>query len=133
MNEFLVYVVLKLDEVRSLAGGMAAGLGICTIATSFIVAIGGPYLANPQSADEKAWARTFDWFKSKLVGAYVAWLLLLCTSVLLPSTKQASLVYVIPKIANSQLAKEVSGLGLDATKLLREYVNDLQKKPGRNS
>jgi hypothetical protein len=67
-----------------------------------------------------------------VVASLIAFVLLGIVGTVLPTTKEASLIYVLPKVANSRTIKEISGLGVDTVKLLRGYVADLQesaKKP----
>jgi hypothetical protein len=45
-----------------------------------------------------------------------------------PSTKEMAAILVIPKIANSDTAKELAGLGIDIVGLAKVWVEELKPK-----
>ena len=89
----LVYWITRLDNIQMVFGTMAILLGAGGVAIT--VAICGVY------------CNTEDKTAFKYLWLWIPILFVIAISTLIPSTKDAALIYMLPKIANSELVKEV--------------------------
>jgi len=106
MSTFLLYLILKLDIIVGL-------FAICAMISGMAALIGtlGIIINNsPEGMEEwKNWfKRTFAHWTVKVV--FVISLLL---AILLPSTKDGVVLYIIPKIANNEKIQSITSDTLD--------------------
>lgn len=103
MTAFQVWLWMMLDSLVGLFGGLALIAGIGCLLRCMFRDIGR----------KKMW----DWGCSALTATCVV-MILLCA--ITPSTKQAAVIYALPKLANSGMVTndipEVYGMAIDALK-----------------
>ena len=110
MNSLQVYLWLMLDSISgvfiaaTILGAVASGVYVIL----FLCTSGDYY-----KEDHKNVLR-FKW---------VLWLLLFCIpAVLIPTTKQMAVIMILPKIANSELAKEIPDDMKDMYDMTKDYL-----------
>lgn len=128
ISGWTVYLILKLDSIRGvfLTGTVASGVlfaVLLVILTSYDIS------ADPDDYDSKVSAS----LRKALVKAASAALLFLTLTVLIPTTRQFALIYIIPKVVNSDFvqkdipaeSRELYELGKDILKqTIKEWRNE---------
>lgn len=133
ISGWTVYLVLKLDAIRDvfLAGTIISGV-IVALLTVMLVSY---RIAEDDPEDRDCRIVTYL-FRSILKTASV-FLLFLMLTVLIPTTRQFALIYIIPKVVNSDFvqkdipaeSRELYELGKDILKqTIKEWRNESRDK-----
>ena len=106
MSAFEVYVLVMLDSVGSFLGGISLA-GFCVVILWGI--FGNASMDSPDFAG-----------MGKRLRLIVIPLCLAFAATIIPNTKQAAAIYLLPKLTNNQ---EIQELGQDSVKLLRGHLD----------
>jgi hypothetical protein len=115
MSYWTIYWITRLDTISE-------ALGIFAVLTSLLFAVCTVLAIVIGGTEENDIAYFFRKAKRLWIfGAVVAAMLgLMC--VLTPTTKEAAVIYLVPKMVNSEAAKEVENLPKDFARLLQKKV-----------
>lgn len=94
MDYFLVYLILRLDTLSCIVGISTVIAGIFFIVTILI------YVLND---DEDICDRVKPWSKP----FFIVFCVFLFSNVLVPDTKQAAVVYCLPKVVNNEQVQKI--------------------------
>lgn len=117
MDYFLFYLILRLDTLSSTSIILAIVAGVVFAVTLFICATN--YNSDTDKKTRKAakpWAISF--------GIVFAFTLLFAVG--LPSTKQAAVIYCLPKIVNNE---QVQKMPNNLLKLANQWIDEHIDKP----
>ena len=124
MEWYHVYLFTRLDGIN--------GLFVALSVVSVTVVIGAA-LAWAWNDDMSAYGEKYK-SAAKLSAsiakkASVATLIVLLTTIAIPTQKEVAAIYLLPKLAKSEFASEASKIPVDAAKLLRlkleQYIEDI--------
>ena len=116
MSAWTVYLITRLDAVKSVGCGLlAVGVLLAGIVWWFVLAETGNKVK-------------FSFKKVFLIMATIFTFIGLSAITLVPTTKEAAAIYLIPKLANN---KDIQAIGKDSIKLLKghleKYLDELEK------
>jgi hypothetical protein len=118
MTSLMVYLWTRADIVVNISFGFAFLFGIIT-------ALCGLELLDGYENDACMLKKCFK-------GLLISFILCMLTVIVVPSKKDIAMIYVIPKMANSQTFKELSDSTPEITKLaleaLKETLQGMTKK-----
>lgn len=109
MNYFLLYFILRLDVLSKASTMLAVVAGVVFAITLLVVAI--------NYNDEDAKSATKPWVISFGIASIIALLL----TVMIPSTKQAAVIYCLPKIVNNEQVQKIPD---NLLRLTNSWIND---------
>lgn len=124
-----IYWLTRLDGLKSIATVTCVAFGVASV---FLLVAGIDCRnATRTSYGELPWKQVPDEVarvKSKLMLRLLRWtapafLVAVAAAVMIPTTKEAVAILVIPKVANSE---GVQGLGSDLVGLAREWMEELR-------
>lgn len=122
MSAWTLYWVLMLDNIGCLAGFVAGAAGM---AFAFCVFFAVPLSFEPVEDGWKIWRRFF-------IPTIVTMLISLPVATLLPSTKQAAVILIVPRIATEEnlqaLQDETGELYGMAKEWLKDQTNKAEKE-----
>jgi hypothetical protein len=123
MEWWHVYLFTRLDGVVNVATMTAVFSGIAVLGAG----IGSMMFAQEYMKDEKeACNKVLKWSVPAAIAAVVVILAV-------PSQKEAAAIYLLPKLANSDFAKEAGQIPTDAAKLMRlkleAWIADMEPTP----
>lgn len=132
ISGWMVYLILKLDAIRGvfLTGTIASGVLFAVL----LVVLISCYISE---ADLEGYESKSASLRKALVKAASVFLLFLITAVFIPTTRQFALIYIIPKIVNSDFvqkdipaeSRELYELGKDMLKqTIKEWRNESRDK-----
>jgi len=117
LSPWTVYFITMLDNWRNVCVGVLVVAGIAV----FSIAIALPLLIDILGKDS-VWR-----FFKKIVYISIPAVLLLC---ILPTSKQAAAIYLIPKVVNNERLKGVASDGMKALRLLEnKWIQELSLAP----
>lgn len=133
ISGWTVYLVLKLDAIRGLflTGTITSG-----VITAILVIMLVSYRLTEDSPDNRD-CKIVTWLFRSILKAASVFLLFLITAVLIPTTRQFALIYIIPKVVNSDFvqkdipaeSREIYELGKDILKqTIKEWRNEGKSK-----
>ena len=133
ISGWAVYLVLKLDDIRGvfLAGTIASGV----ITALLAVMLASYGITGDDPEDRERGIAT--WLLRNLLKAASMFLLFLTVTILIPTTRQFALIYIIPKVVNSDFvqkdipaeSREIYELGKDILKqTIKEWRNEGKDK-----
>lgn len=109
MEWWHIYLFTRLDSLNELFKAITIIGGIILLCVSSILPI-----ANSEMEEEN-WSALLRGIKLLAV----IWVIGLFTFIAIPTQKEAAAIYLIPKLANSEFAKEAEKIPTDTAKLLR--------------
>lgn len=109
MDYFLLYLILRLDAVSNAGFIFAIITGIIFAITLLISALN--YNDEEAKNATKPWAISFS----------VVFVITLLLTVMVPSTKQAAVVYCLPKIINNEQVQKVPD---NLLRLANQWIDD---------
>lgn len=129
ISGWAVYLILKLDAIRGVfvAGTITSGV----IAAILVVMLVSYRLTEDYPEDRDR--RIVTYLFRNILKAASVFLLCLITTVLIPTTRQFALIYIIPKVVNSDFvqkdipaeSRELYELGKDMLKqTIKEWRNE---------
>ena len=125
MSHWTLYWITRLDQIQMLFGvGIAASIIACFIFGNMVI------LADDENDNEKVKSMAKRFYKS------LSAMFLCCFIIaLVPNTKDMALIYVAPKIINSEFteevateAKEITSMALD--RLKKMIINEPKTSNG---
>lgn len=123
ITKFDLYMLLKLDDIRYIMKGLSLALIAVAAACAFIAVVGAEELSE----------KTIRRMVHTAIVTGILFLAMICTRALLPSTKQAAVIYAGPAIANSKFVREdLSNEGRELYDLAKEWLKAAveEKKKG---
>lgn len=109
MEWWHVYLFTRLDGMNGLCGVLASVIGITAIAVLCVAPVAMDLVKDRHMAIIKLWGKVVAAiFTMSLVG-YLA----------IPTQKEAAAIYLLPKLAKSDFAKQAGQIPTDAAKLMR--------------
>ena len=122
MTSLMIYLWTRADIIVNISFGFAFLFGIITTVCGI-----GLLMATSDGAEQDA-----RLFKKGFKGLLTAFIICMLTGIVVPSKKDIAMIYVIPKMANSQTFKELSDSTPEITKLaleaLKETLQGMTKK-----
>lgn len=122
MSAWMVYLWTRADTVASIAGLLAFITGVIGFLCFFCS------VYESEQGDED-YALQMKKVSKKFISVFIITLIL---AIMMPSKKDIAMIYVIPKMANSQTFKELSDSTPEITKLaleaLKETLQGMTKK-----
>lgn len=132
MSGFMLYLFTRLDSFCSLLSGLAVVSIICLFVLSMLYLIFKKLDGRYYDAEEERYV--YEWIKvyEKHIKKLLRLVFILVTlKTLIPSSKEASLIYVIPKLSNSEitdkLKKDVPDIYNLAMEAIKEKITDSSK------
>lgn len=111
ITPFEVYLILKLDSLNNIF--------IFLMVFSFAVSLFSFWMASEISSEEEEDLKKCGKYSLySLIAGFIFIILL----VIIPTTKEACTIFLVPKIANSDFAKEAQNIPSDLTKLAEKYI-----------
>lgn len=127
MNMWLMYLVLKLDNIHELFRFLLS-LGL-TITIIGGVVLGFCWLYCTCEKDTHFMETSFVAIKRLYIKFAVVTALLLVVGVLIPTTKQAAAIYLVPKVINNkQMRKMPDKLVMLANSWMDEQIKSIKNK-----
>ena len=127
MTSLMIYLWTRADIIVNISFGFAFLLGIITTLCGLCF-----LMTNSDGYDEDA-----RMLKKVFKGLLTAFIVCMLTGIVVPSKKDIAMIYVIPKMANSQTFKELSDSTPEITKLaleaLKETLQGMTKKEENNA
>ena len=116
MNQQTIYWLTRLDSIKYLLDsftffGMLAAL-VCCLYTAYL---------SDESASEVKWRKSFFLIPILSIGVPIV---LAIANTLIPTTKEAAAILVLPAIANNADAQEI---GADIVELSKQWLQELKK------
>jgi len=92
MSYFLLYLILRLDSLSSIVLGMSIATAIITILV---------FAFNSESKESRK--SVIPWIK----GFGICFCIMLFSYIIIPNTKQAAIIYCLPKIVNNEHIQKI--------------------------
>ena len=131
MNMWIMYLVLKLDEITTgLRMVSQVGLFLCGIATFILIAM-ICYHRSASHVAKDCWFLTSGALNAKkyLIRTGIAIIICGALSIFLPTTKQAAAIYFVPKVLNNkQIQKMPNKLVTLANDWMDEQIKSIKTK-----
>jgi hypothetical protein len=133
MEYFLMYLFVKLDSFN----GLLIGFAIAFLFYGFTSggAVGGIVISaeyNPKEPPMEKWKRIIKTLKS--VPILITGFIFIILANLLPTTKEAAVIYVVPKIVNVVTAnKEIQKLPNNILQLANAWIEELKPADAREA
>lgn len=128
MSGFMLYLFTRLDSFCSLLSGLAAVSIICLFVLSMLYLIFKKLDGRYYDAEEERYVKVYEKHIKKLLRLVF---ILATLKMLIPSSKEAALIYVIPKLSNSEitdkLKKDVPDIYNLAMEAIKEKIIDSSK------
>lgn len=109
-----LYWLTRLDSIRD---GCEALAGLCGVATAAILIFTLLCSAEPWGEADRPKRHRWLWLTVPL------FVLAVVARTMVPTTREAIAILVIPKIANNE---DIQGLGADTIKVAREWLEELR-------
>jgi hypothetical protein len=109
VDYFLLYFILRLDVLSKASTVLVIVTGIVFAITLLVIAIS--YNDEEAKNATKPWAISFG----------IASIVVLLLTVMIPSTKQAAVIYCLPKIVNNEQVQKIPD---NLLKLTNSWIND---------
>jgi len=125
MTPFQVYWFTRLDGLISLLDGLQMALVLLTVVLGFTAA--GMYCYAVDNCDTEEFVKS-NFFKKLVFYIKLCVVLAFTTAVtsrLIPTKQEAAVIYLLPKICNSEIAQELPGDLKSLYDMAKEYLKSL--------
>ena len=115
MSSWFVYLLVKLDAIQAAFISLSA-LSLFYIIMIFVIT----WERCPEEFELKDFVERFKRFKFSLIFSGLAFFFSTSVSIFMPDTKQACVIYLLPKIVNSETMDNLEDLPANLTKFLNK-------------
>jgi hypothetical protein len=120
---FELWLILRLDAISSCLGGLAVMFGFIAV-TAFIITLVGCFIGDGED-ERKLFKKCFI---GSTVFVFLVFGILVPAAVLIPTTKQAAIIYAVPKILTEKNVVEFTGETKELYNLGKQYLKEALTK-----